>query len=896
MKTSLKKMIIGYISENDKNGNVVKKISPNADYSGGKIEYNKNNLVLHREVTSLSGDGEEYVRAYLAVKLVKELRYPLNKCIEFEKEYSIGHPSTKRARVDILVKDDREKGAEKFFLFIECKAPEKYEDKKKNAIENQLFKLAPQEQTVNNAPVKYLGYYTVKIDRDRLRDTLLLIDFEEFPSLGSWQVGGEKILDVLPEEYGIAKKSTYINKEDDKLKEDEKNLDKTKDRKFFDSLKTDLHNKVWGGSTEYNYIFSNLSRLFLAKIYDEMVTLPGEAYRFQIVYKEEKEKKIKPENPSETFERINNLFVESLQYLGYTPQELEYERGLDRRYVDENKVAYVTEQLQGISITENEHLNGDILGDFFEGIVAEGYKQDKGTFFTHKNIVHFIQYGLKLDKLAVALASGKEDPIHPRLPYICDPACGSGTFLIEGMKIIEKAIHTPGAIPRSRYVQSKIESWFTRTRPHQWAAEFVYGIEKNYDLALSTKVNMVLHGDGNINIFAKDGLLPFEDYAVSYRTHEMEKASKRDSYLYKYEVNERFDVVVSNPPFSVPLDTNTRNKLSGRFVFSNNRNSETLFIERYYQLLKENGRLGVVMPESVFDTRQNLSVRLFLYRYFQICAIVSLPYLAFNPFTSTKTSLIFARKKTREEVELYNKRWRIAANEYNKLLKSKIMRFALENYNIHQGKNGLMKLCNDLEVSYQPLQNTLTPKMFDEKFQATLGDRAIEKDKEDQTGDKWQRKVERIIKKIITHFEKIWFIERLRDLKSIKKRKDDEENLKILKCFLRNLIDQRDNGKTLWQLIDKYLIEIAEVATINDDVNSHCNAWWVFREIMSDPEFDSEIFMAEAEEIGYKRGKRKTDGSRPNDLFSRDEKGDINPDDPSTTLGQLRKKDYFDYC
>jgi len=92
------------------------------------------------------------------------------------------------------------------------------------------------------------------------------------------------------------------------------------------------------------------------------------------------------------------------------------------------------------------------------------------------------------------------------------------------------------------------------------------------------------------------------------------------------------------------------------------------------------------------------------------------------------------------------------------------------------------------------------------------------------------------------------------------------------------------------------LIEIVEVATINDDVNSHCNAWWVFRELMIDPDFDSEIFMAEAQEIGYKRGKRKVDESRSNDLFSKNENGEVNPDDPNTILGQLRQKDYFDYC
>jgi type I restriction enzyme M protein len=57
------------------------------------------------------------------------------------------------------------------------------------------------------------------------------------------------------------------------------------------------------------------------------------------------------------------------------------------------------------------------------------------------------------------------------------------------------------------------------------------------------------------------------------------------------------------------------------------------------------------LPESVFDTTENKHIRLFIYKYFEIKAIVSLPQLTFQPFTSTKTSLLFARKKTEKEIE-----------------------------------------------------------------------------------------------------------------------------------------------------------------------------------------------------------------------------------------------------
>lgn len=73
----------------------------------------------------------------------------------------------------------------------------------------------------------------------------------------------------------------------------------------------------------------------------------------------------------------------------------------------------------------------DILGDFFEGIIRNGFKQSKGQFFTHINIVRFMLYALQTDKLAIKRI--KEDK---EIPYMIDPSAGSGTFLIEYMKFI----------------------------------------------------------------------------------------------------------------------------------------------------------------------------------------------------------------------------------------------------------------------------------------------------------------------------------------------------------------------------------------------------------------------------------------------------------------------------
>ena len=156
MDPKTKKQIIQYIRKNDPDGKIITKIEHNSDFKGGKIQYNKENLTIHRNISDL-GD-EEYVRAFLLVKLVSKLQYPPTS-IELEKEYEAGRPKKIKPRIDIIVKDKRsKKSKESTFLFIEVKAPEKFESDKKY-IEGQLFKLSAMED--KESPVKYLVYYSL---------------------------------------------------------------------------------------------------------------------------------------------------------------------------------------------------------------------------------------------------------------------------------------------------------------------------------------------------------------------------------------------------------------------------------------------------------------------------------------------------------------------------------------------------------------------------------------------------------------------------------------------------------------------------------------------------------------------------------------------------------------
>jgi type I restriction enzyme M protein len=761
------------------------------DFENKKVKYSEKIKQRH-EITKISGD-EEIVRAYILAKLVNELGYrPEN--IELEKEYDIGRPKVNKPRIDIIVRDDKGNA----FLYIELKSPQDYEKDKDEIIEKQLFNLASQEQG-QGKKVKYLTLYTFEIADSEIKDKCILIDYEKFPSFNSWKEVRD-FADELPDRYGKAQKEPYV-------KGGEKDLETTFTHDQLNFLSKNLHNVLWGGGgTDDNDIFSSLVNIILAKIQDESEKRHGEKYGFQIFSFEDGKSF---ETNEQLFDRINEIYKRALrERLGITD-----EAKLKKSYiVDENKfplskLKYAVSQLESYSFVDGKSsFSGkDILGDFFEGIIRDGFKQTKGQFFTHINVVRFLLWGLQADKLAIACANNNQ-----RLPYIIDPSAGSGTFLIEYMKFITENIKRRfrDKIENSRNIENRMQSWFYPDNlENQWAEEYIYGTDINFNLGTATKVNMILHGDGSANIYVKDGLLPFNFYSNKLQE------SRKDKNYSDREVNEQFDIIVTNPPFSVDLDEDTKDNVKEEFIFGGKKNSENLFVERWYQLLKEGGRLGAVLPESVFDTTENKYIRLFIYKYFKVKAVVSLPQITFEPFTSTKTSLLFAEKKTKEETGKWDELWKKYSNEWN----------------------NLKTRCENLIEVY-------------------LNGKDREK------------------------------------LPSVKDLGEKEEK-EILSRMLKNYIEDVDQKLSLKELLEKYKEELKELCKHDNDTKDifgFVNTWWVFGEVAR--ELNYKIFMAEVENVGYKRTKRG-EKPMPNELYRFDKDGKVLVDDGKleTALDYMRK-------
>jgi type I restriction enzyme M protein len=395
----------------------------------------------------------------------------------------------------------------------------------------------------------------------------------------------------------------------------------------FRSAAASFHNEFFGEHPD-NTLFANLLKCILAKIDDENQTRRGDPYRFQVFSSQGKE-----ETAAEVFSRVNDLYRTA--YLRCFDPGAEPD-ALDPRELPPERVKTIVKVLQGMSLTRGAR-HADVLGAFFEEILRVGFKQDKGMFFTHANLVAFILEAVDLEGLAVQTWKSARRP-DDRLPRVIDPSCGSGAFLVQARERIARAVHT------------------SNDSPHGWAERFLYGMDPKFIMAVTARVNLALHGGGSAPIFKYDALEPLSAYADDRLRPAGDAVRALPRSAYPCDVAESFDLVVSNPPFGVALSPEAAAARESTFSLKGSASSECLFLERWFQLLRPGGRLGVVVPESFLNASGATDARLFLYRMFWIRAIVALPRNLFLE-TPTLTSLLFAQKKTKDAVARWDEAW-----------------------------------------------------------------------------------------------------------------------------------------------------------------------------------------------------------------------------------------------
>jgi len=258
-----------------------------------------------------------------------------------------------------------------------------------------------------------------------------------------------------------------------------------------------------------------------------------------------------------------------------------------------------------IDETEWTALNIDVKAAAFEGLLEKAASEGKkgaGQYFTPRFLIQTI------------VRCMKPDPRVHRELTICDPACGTGGFLVASYEwLIEQT--QGGAMDRELAKRIKSSTYFGKdlvARPRR--------------LAL---MNMFLHG--------------------------LEPVIEMGDSIYEVPDSRRYDVVLTNPPFG----TKGANQAPTRedFIIETS-NKQLNFIQHVMTLLKPGGRAAIVLPDNCLFEGKAGEVFEILMQDCNLHTVLRLPRGTFTPYSpGVKANVVFFQKgRPTEDVWIFDAR------------------------------------------------------------------------------------------------------------------------------------------------------------------------------------------------------------------------------------------------
>lgn len=245
-----------------------------------------------------------------------------------------------------------------------------------------------------------------------------------------------------------------------------------------------------------------------------------------------------------------------------------------------------------IDETEWTALDVDIKAAAFEGLLEKAASEGKkgaGQYFTPRLLIRSI------------VRCVKPDPRMHKEFSICDPACGTGGFLVAAYEWLMQE-KKGGAVDRELAKRIRKGTYYGQElvpRPRR--------------LAL---MNLYLHG--------------------------LEPTIARGDSIYEAHDGRRFDAVLTNPPFG----TKGANQVPDRDDFTiETSNKQLNFLQHVMTILKPGGRAAVVVPDNCLFADQAGNVFKILTEHFDLHTVLRLPNGTFSPYSpGTKTNIVFFRK------------------------------------------------------------------------------------------------------------------------------------------------------------------------------------------------------------------------------------------------------------
>src|SRR5436309_4372078 len=261
-----------------------------------------------------------------------------------------------------------------------------------------------------------------------------------------------------------------------------------------------------------------------------------------------------------------------------------------------------------IDETEWTALDVDVKAEAYEGLLEKAASEGKkgaGQYFTPRVLIRSI------------VRCMKPDPRVRRDFTICDPACGTGGFLVAAYEWL-KAQTKGGAVDRDAAKRIRTATYFGQDlvdRPRRMALMNLY-------------------------------------------LHNIEPSIKLGDAIYEPAAAQRFDVVVTNPPFG----TRGANQAPDRDDFTvGTSNKQLNFVQHVLTILKPGGRAAVVLPDNCLFADQAGEVFKILVEDCNLHTVLRLPRGTFTPYSpGVKANVVFFTKGyPTETVWIYDARTKV---------------------------------------------------------------------------------------------------------------------------------------------------------------------------------------------------------------------------------------------
>ena len=263
-------------------------------------------------------------------------------------------------------------------------------------------------------------------------------------------------------------------------------------------------------------------------------------------------------------------------------------------------------------------LDADVKGDAYEGLLeknAQDTKSGAGQYFTPRPVIRAIVQCIR--------------PQPGETVY--DPACGTGGFLLAAHEYILE--------------QNPI---LTDKQKRHLKLEAFHGVELVDDVTRLGAMNLLLHGIGPENN---------EEGKVPITTHDSLSA----------DPGERYDVILTNPPFGKKSSMKTINEQGTRErqplsvlrsdFWVSTSNKQLNFIQHINTTLKMNGRVAVVVPDNVlFEGGPGEAIRRRLLLEYDVHTLLRLPPGIFYA-QGIKTNVLFFERRILQKKPSTKKLW-----------------------------------------------------------------------------------------------------------------------------------------------------------------------------------------------------------------------------------------------